>query len=376
MAFLYIEYESYCCKNRHLNVILNLVKVFLIFAGTLIDYYFWIFIFVAFILQIIYSLKNKKSFLIIIRNSLLYVLPVIFAVSVFFYQILSVPDWQNTLKDKFLYRVGATKSECSKIKYILIQLSRYFIDGFGLETNLKSSVLLLLILSFHIKKENTSKALFVKLKEYTFTASGIIILLGTISPIIQIIFLKNHSAVHEFSETKLSWIVAMIPIVISVIYYKSHEDNNQSKSSGKTRTTPFIKYFMISFLCIVFITGVPFSSKEYKDKHEIEVYDYHLAEILKNNTKYKHVCFSFSYFIPTNPPHELSVSQKRIYKINNKNELNTMFPNLNQQAVKLFIIDKKTSELTDEQITVQNELRNSNKVFFEDERFCFLELTN
>ena len=96
---------------------------------------------------------------------------------------------------------------------------------------------------------------------------------------------------------------------------------------------------------------------------------------MRDNTSYEHVCFSFSYSLPTNPPQELAVSRKKVYKIDNINELNTMFPNLNQQAIKIFVIDKSAvSELTDEQNAVQNELRNSNNVFFEDERFCLLEL--
>lgn len=375
MAFLYIEFESYCCKSNSLNLILNLIKVLLILAGVLIDYYFWIFIFVAFVLKIIYSIKNKKTLVIIIRDSLWYVIPVFFAVSVFLCQIVSVSNWQNTLKATFLDRIGATQSECSTMKYIVTQLCKYFIDAFGLETNLKLLVLLLIILCFHSGNTKASKDLITSLKESAFSTSGIILILGTISPILQILFLKNHSAVHEFSETKLSWIVAMIPVIVSVIYYKTHKDNGQLTLFSKINVSPFLKYFMISFLCIVFITGVPFSSKEYKDKHEIEVYDYHLAEILRENTTYEHVCFSFSYFIPFNPPQELSVSQKRVYKIDTETEMNTMFPNLNQQALKLFIIDKNAvSELTEEQIEVQNNLNNSNKVFFEDERFCILEL--
>ena len=141
------------------------------------------------------------------------------------------------------------------------------------------------------------------------------------------------------------------------------------------RNFQFMQIFMISFLCIVFITGVPFSSMKFRNEQEMESHDYHLAEILRDNTSYEHVCFSFSYQIYTNPPHELAVSRKKVYKIDNKAELNTTFPNLNSQAVKIFVIDKDAvSELTDEQIAVQNELKNSNKLFFEDERFCLLEL--
>ena len=368
MAFLYVEYENYYCKNSQLVIILNFIKAFLIFAGILIDYYFWILTFVAFLLQIIHSIKNKKRITAIVGNTLWYVIPVILAVSTFVCQLLSVPDWKNRLFSIFLFRLGVTNSEIDNV--ILKSLYRYSVEGFGLKSNLNLLVLLILILCFHSDSIKISKKFFVVLKESLFTNNGIIILLGTIAPILQIIVLKNHSAAHDFSIIKIVWIIVMFPIVFSVLYYKSINQESQ-------RTFKFMQIFMISFLCIVFITGVPFSSMKFRTEQEQELHDYHLAEILRDNTSYEHVCFSFSYQIYTNPPHELAVSRKKVYKIDNKAELNTMFPNLNSQAVKIFIIDKDAvSELTDEQISVQNELRNSNTVFFEDERFCLLELTD
>ena len=379
MAFLYVEYEFYCCKNTRARFILNLIKAFLIFAGVLIDYYFWIFTFVAFVLQVVRSIKNKTTPMMIIKNSLCYVIPFVFAIGVFIYQLSFIPNWQTVLGERFLFRVGAANSEYDTIGYIVKQLYIFFIDGFGLKVNMKLFSLLLLILCLHSGNEKSSKSFYTVIKESVFTNSGFIVLLGILSPIIQIIFLKNHSALHEFSEVKLSWIVAMIPVIVSVIYYKTHEDKGSKLLFGIISVTSFLKFFLISFLCVVFITGVPFSSREYKDYHELVIYnyDYHLAKILRDNTSYEHVCFSSSCFIPTNPPQELAVSRKRVYKINDRTELNTMFPNLNSQAVKIFVIDKDAvSELTDEQIAVQNELRSTNKVFFEDERFCLLELAD
>ncbi|MBQ4496577.1 MAG: hypothetical protein II973_03645 [Spirochaetaceae bacterium] len=366
MAFLYVEYEFYCCKNNRARFILNLIKASLIFAGVLIDYYFWIFTFVAFVLQVVYSIKDKERISIIIGNALWYVIPVILAVSVFACQLLSVPDWKNRLYSTFLFRIGVTNTEIDKV--ILKSLYHYTVNGFGLKSNLNLLVLLILILCFHSDSIKISKKFFVVLKEYLFTNNGIIILLGTIAPILQIVVLKNHAAQHDFSIIKIAWIIAVFPVVFSVIYFKSINHESQ-------RTFQFMQIFMISFLFIVFITGVPFSSMKFRNEQELELHDYHLAEILRDNTSYEHVCFSFTCSITKDLRNELAVSRKNVHKIDNKNELNTMFPNLNSQAVKIFVIDKDAvSELTDEQIAVQNELRSTNKVFFEDERFCLLEL--
>ncbi len=374
LAFLLVEYESYCCQNKGTAIILNSIKALLIFAGVLIDYYFWILTFVAFVLSIIYSIKSKKTLVDIIKNSLWYVVPVILGVAVFICQLISVPNWQSMLLYQLLFRTGVSNSEFDA--KIPNRLYSYFVDGFGLKTNLSAVVLLLLILCFHSESLIKIKNNCTILRKSILTKNGIVILLGIIAPIFQIIFLRNHSAMHPFSQIKIAWIFAIFPVVFSVIYYKTIDIENQKSLLEKTNDYPFLKCFIASFLCVVFITGVPFSSMEFQKREDHELYDLTLAKILRDNTSYEHVCFSFTYNLPTNPPQELAVSRKKVYKIDNKTELNTMFPNLNEQAIKIFVIDKDAaSELTDEQAVVQNELRNSNKVFFENERFCLLELS-
>lgn len=368
MAFLYVEYENYCSANTRHRFILNSIKAVIIFAGILIDYYFWVLTFVAFVLQIVYSVKNKKTLAAIIKTLLWYVIPVILGVVVYACQLVSTPNWLDELSFVFLYRTGAAKRDDID-KHIFKVLWRHIVAGFGLKTNLRLFVLFMLILCLHSDKIRISR-FFTVLGKTLFTNNGTIILLGTIAPVLQIIVLKNHSAVHDFSMVKLAWIAAILPVVFSAIYFKSIEHESQS-------TLAFLQVFMISFLCVVFITGVPFSSIKFREDQEQELHDYHLAEILRDTTSYEHVCFSFTYSIPANPPHELSVSGKNVWKIDSKSEMNTKFPNLKEQAIKLFIIDKyAASELTEEQTAVQAELRNSGTVFFEDERFCLLKLTS
>lgn len=380
MAFLLLEYECYFCKKKSLSVSLNFIKSLLILCGVLTDYYFWILAFVAFIIQIVLTVKSKKSIGQIIINSLWYAIPVILALCFYAYQLFSVPNWKSILFAKFEQRAGLVKSDTgagayNTPKFIIKSLISNFIYAFGLKENLKVLPLLLLVLYLFAKKADKSEknSNFI-CTEIIFSKNGLIIILGIISPIIQILLLKNHSAIHEFSQIKLGWIFAMLPIVVSLISMKSNNFERKITYLGKIKISYFLNVFIISFLCIVFFTAVPFSSWSFRKSRMAEYHDYHLAEILKNNTSFEHVCFSFSYEIPNNPPQELAISRKRVYKINSKEELESYFPNLNENAKKIFVIDKTAlSNLTNEQIEVQLDLQNFNKIIYEDDRFCLLE---
>ncbi|UTD13618.1 hypothetical protein HO345_11865 [Treponema denticola] len=382
MAFLLVEYECYYCEKKSLSISLNFIKSILILCGVLIDYYFWILAFVAFIFQIVITVKSEKSIGHIIINSLWYAIPVILALGFYAYQLFSVPNWKSILFAKFEQRAGLVKTDTgpgvfNTPKFIIKNLIRNFIYAFGLKENLKVLPLLLLVLYLFVKKADKSekKSHFVY-KEIIFSKNGIIIILGVISPILQILLLKNHSAIHEFSQIKLSWIFAMFPLVVSLI---SVNFNNYFEEKivylGKIKISYFLNLFIISFLCIAFLTAVPFSSWSFRKSRMEEYHDYHLAEILKDNTSFEHVCFSFSYEIPNNPPQELAISRKQVYKINSKEELESYFPNLKENAKKIFVIDKTAlSTLTNEQIESQLDLQSSNVAIYEDDQFCLLEI--
>lgn len=372
MLFLLVEYECYCAAKKSNKIVLNALKSFVVFAGILIDYYFWILTFVAFMLNIIRMNREKRSIKAMTIDSLWYIVPVILGLCVFAGQLVSISDWRIILKNKFLFRAGIMKSEYNTSQFIANGLKENFKNAFGLSyLKLKWWILICLILILYIVTKSDVQKSFL-------TNNGLIIILGIVSPILQILFLKNHSAVHEFSQIKLGWIFAVLPVIVSSVCCKIKDKNNQSISFGNFSLSYFFYYFIISLLCLTFITEVPFSSRDFRNsRRHMESIDYHLAKILWDKTSYEDVCFSFNHSIPENPPQELSVSGKRVYKINFKNELNTKFPNLNSKAVKILIIDKKDSSgLNDEQIAAQNGLWASNEIFYEDERFCLLKITD
>ena len=371
MAFLLVEYESYFPKTKIQNFILNCFKFVLIFWGVFTDYYFWILAFIAFILQILNLAREKKPLSFIIVNSLWYIAPVILALAMFIYSLTSIPNWNVILKGTFLFRTGSSTSSYNTPQYIISSLKSNFTNAFGLwEERSKRPLLLFILYISFVAIPISKKGKSINIKKSLKSKNVLILILGIVSPLLQIAVLKNHSAIHEFSMIKLAWIVAMLPIITSYILCRIFDiPSNKSMSA-------FMHFFVITFLTISILTNVPFSSRHfYNSRAEAAPIDYHVANTLQKYTSYKNVCFSFSHEIPNNPPQELAVSKKRVYKITNKEEINTRFPALNPEAVKILVIDKtKSQECTKEQRAVELALQNTNETIYEDETVCLVKI--
>lgn len=377
MAFLLLEYEIMWCENKFARLSLNIMKSLVVFAGVLTDYYFWILVFVAFVLSTIRGIREKENLAFIAKRSLWYVVPVLLALGFFLYQLVSIPNWRGILKYKFLYRAGIAENEYNTAKNISTSLFRNFTSAFGLFGNLSSLLIICLIFYLQVQKTKSSdKTTWCVIKDSVSGKNGTILIMGFMSPILQIALLKNHSAVHEFSMIKLGWCFAMTPLAISALLCKTTDFSDWKHSVGRLRFSPFFHFFIICFVTMLVLTKVPVSAYKFYKSRTGNV-DYHLAKILRDNARYEHICFSFSHDIPNNPPHELAVSKKRVYKIKCAEDMNTRFPRLRPDAVKLFIIDKnKSKSLTNEQVETETSLIEANEIFYKDDRYMLLLIEN
>ena len=73
-----------------------------------------------------------------------------------------------------------------------------------------------------------------------------------------------------------------------------------------------------------------------------------MAEFIRENTGYEDVCFSFTCEIPYEPPHDLTVSHKRVWQVETAEEVDTMFPALPGEAQKLLLVGADRSEIPSE----------------------------
>lgn len=380
MAFLLVEYECAGGKSKAWIITLNILKAALVFAGVMIDHYFWILVFVAFLLDAIRSFRTEKSLSRTVLKSLWYVVPVVLALSVYALQLLSVPGWRGILMERFMLRGGFDGRDGNAFLPILMGLKLRFTESFGVTKCGWFRLVLIVATALYVRPKRADgttgcgKVCFLKCLSSFGNAvcgrNGSIVALGFSAPILQILLFKQHSVVHEFSMQKLAWCVAMIPILVALLLWR--RGLGPGKKDSNVKSPNYLRCFMPCFAALLIVTDIPFSSRAFYLAHQNAKdgpEDFRLAEILHGCASHDDVFFSFSREIRDMPPHELAVSRKRVHKISSAEELDTLFPNLPPHARKILVIDKKSADLTEGQLEEERALSAACEVFFEDDAF-------
>ena len=339
MGMILIEYLCRTSKKEK-NIFLKCLRAFILFSGLLIDYYFWIFTFVLFVVELwgacLANSKEKKKKKLL--NTIMWFgVPAILAFLVFYVQLIQTNNWFNIMTEKFTMRVVGRENDT--LEWELDTIGENFANAFTLNTAMINYLLLIFIgvvvVSFIVLiKRKKIKSLIVN--------PGISIVFSCVLAIImQIYFLKQHSAIHEFSMIKVGWVVAVLPILMSLtIIYVFRLKPNLLIPFFKTKISLFVPIYLICFLVICAVVGVPFSASSFIESR-IELVKYDFEEMINENTNYEDVLFSFSKEIVMNPPQSLAISNKRIYKIKNISDIDKKFPNLPEEAVKVLVVEKK-----------------------------------
>ena len=340
MLFLFLEELLYIPElksHKYQHLFVRVLHFLTIYLGILTDYYFWILAFFVFVMRITGLILEKKEVRNILNTGLGYAIPVILAVGTFIVQLSFVDGWLDTLIYKLKFRTGGDDS----LSAIVSRLIENFTSAFTQEQRSFMFYLFLfqfvtMIIAFlTLEKGKRIKTLF------TNTDISLIVA-NYIAVAFQIIMLKNHSAVHEFSMMKAGWCVAMAAPIAAVAYTRATSLGQKNESGtlflGK-RVAPLIPAFAICLFIMILITGVPTSTSKYIVSRDGEA-DYTLDEFLYRNTDYNDVCFSFTNEIHYEPPMDLTISHERVYLVDDAKEIDTKFPDLSSEAVKLLLIDK------------------------------------
>ena len=104
------------------------------------------------------------------------------------------------------------------------------------------------------------------------------------------------------------------------------------------------------------------------ENKEIEYY-------LKDNAKYDEVYFSYTYEIPTNPPQNLSISNKQVYLIEDIEQISEKFPDLSAEANIMFIIQKNIDK-TEDVLNKEQEIKENSTKIKDLENYEVYELVN
>jgi len=347
--------------------IINTLLFLTVLCGVLIDYYFWIQVFVLCIINFVDSFRQKKSFIYSLKNIAIYVIPSLLAVGIFFFQLIQINGSWLSLKNIMLTRTGHTQSPegggsfiRSAIGYIynITWIKIYDVFGFlGSAFLYVSSIGSLLLLWYFKKKKQAAENL-----PNVFRLSLFIIL-----PVyIQIFGLMNHSAVHEFSTLKLNILFVfgflLLPYIIFVwkgktldlaleLFCKIDTFHKKTVKNSYVALVTLFAAFFIFFNIYIYRHGI-FSNYEiikgfYSGRVAMEQSSYKMESLIKEMNNYENVFFSFTDSIPKNPPHSLAITKKMVYNVNNLDDINRIFPHLDNKAVVMLVVDRNYTEKSD-----------------------------
>lgn len=365
MAILLCEY-LFRTSTEKKNTFLKSLRAFLIFTGLLIDYYFWILVFFLFLAEIIGVFANRKKGKRkkeIINILLWFAIPVILAVTVFFIQLIQTNDWFNIMTGKFTMRVVGREEDT--FDWEMTAIFENFARAFSLDARTIFYLIILLlatligIIGILIKRK--------KLKILVKNPGVSIIIANILAIIVQIYFLKQHSAIHEFSMIKVGWAIALLPMIMALTI------GYVFKINLKTRTLLII--FLPCLLAVNMAIGIPISTEEFTNER-MWIGKYDFEEMVRDNTGFQDVLFSFSKEIEMNPPQSLAISEKRIYKINNVKGIEEKFPELSSEAKKVLVVDKTDKELDKEKLKQQKCLMDGGEIRIETGSFYLVDLGN
>lgn len=329
-------------RDGRAPLLLYVLRFIIIYTGMLIDYYFWLLVFMAFFTEFIGDLLNKRGLGRTVSRSMGYVIPVVAALLTFRWQVSGVENWRQMLYDRFVFRTtddiagleevrGFFRSAFTADSEEMMQWMIYY--------NLAILVLSIVYLIFHRGPGRLFKSSQCSI---LVTAFGAIVF--------HVLLLKQHSGVHEFSQIKISWWIAMMPVVAAILVLKILAPENWKTGVSRNPTLSWLMLlFMLTFSATLYITQIPSVDRAYYQfRNQQESYP--IEEAIRDYTGYRDVCFSFTYEIPQTPPQKLAVAGKKVYHIDNLDEISDMFPDLWMDNGRLLMVmEKSGDELTPEQ---------------------------
>ena len=328
-------------KNKKILLVINIILILTIIMGVLIDYYFWIQLFIIGLINLVYLIIKHEKFLTIIKKLSLYVIPALISVFLYFIQLSTIPNWYERLVNKAEYRLNLVPTNLDYWQMIVSNIKVTY-SNFGLIIFyvLAAIILLLYLIRVYNKKSyRNNKETFTKILKI----STIIIL----PAFIQILVLKNHSAIHEFSLLKLGLPLVfgfiLIVYILSILFNINSNSTINIHSDDENAKKQISLYpILVIILIVVFLSFSNMGNRisEYFNKR-YDVSNYEMATLIKESTEFEHVLFSYTEEQLSNPPVAVAISNKKIYKINELSDIENKFPDLDKNAILVFVINKK-----------------------------------
>ncbi len=373
MAFILVEFIDLTDPKP----VSKIVKSLIIYCGCMVDYYFWIMTAIAWGLDLVALIIKKSKFTKYLAGFGLYAGPSLLAVLSYYLQISHVDNWFELLTGRFMLRVS-NEGETGVSKSGLAGVLKFFKLAYCDDSRKRAVLVALFILItvilvlYYIIREK-------KLKDVFTDGRLRIILLGTAAPAAQILVLRNHSGIHEFSLIKVSWPVIICCVVLGMlaVWLLGAGSDSQIRLKGIRHLNITSGFVAVSAALAVFmlVSGHPVSAGSYKKARDFDI-DYSLEYIMYDNLDKDDVCFSFTREIACNGPQRISITGKLIYRIGEADEICTLFPDLPQKARKILIIDSDLTEDGSKIVDLETQIMSQpgSKIIYYDDRYIFVEV--
>ena len=370
LGFLLLEYLLRANGNK--NIWLKLLRCVILYSGILIDYYFWFFALMLFIAEVVEVwLKNgkKERWKKILGVVLWFGIPTILALATYYIQLTLTEDWFGLMSAKFSERIVG---EGRTTEWIFETIFYHFSQAFTLDGGLAPCLLTLMVGTglggtiFLARKK--------KIAELIKNPGISVVVCAALAIVLQIYFFKQHSAIHEFSMIKVALLVALLPILMATVsYYAFGVRKSQALKIGKVTISNYLLLFLIAYLLVFVVTGVPTTTDKYS-KERLGPIDFTLEYAIRENTDYNDVVFSYSKEIPANPPQFLAISKKRVYKVENVEDISSKMSGLKEEAKVVLVIEKAKDLKDSAKIKQQQCLKNSGNIRLENDQYILVEL--
>jgi len=317
--FVFLEViRDYFKKGERRRKILDYLQAAVFFFGLLTD---WLFVFLslAVYLKRIFlgeiKLKRWRTFL---KQSFLYFLPGISVLLLFVLQLYSL----GVLKEivfRFLFRTGLGEGGKEYIgNFFHTFWQGYISKGFGRFAVgflwLSLFVFVVFFLYFALRHFQ-GKRIGLKIKE-SFALMGIFL----IPPFVIIYFLKNHSAIHDFTALKFSLPLSTVPFVLLPAFIFLFLKKEEKSFAAGLEKPIFRKVNLLTVFALIFLLSASLYAWRQRGRFRsffprpsagMEIN----GKFIDENTEYKDIVFSPNFVIPRTPPQRLAFSMKRIYKV-------------------------------------------------------------
>jgi hypothetical protein len=295
-----------------------------------------------------------------------YVLPVVSGIGLFITQIMTIPDYKTIIFNKMKFRTFTEYNGMNNISVIWRNFTSFYSLG-----RLTIACMIILCAWVLVKKR---KDILAKYK-----ALFRVILIVYVPPVLQVLVLQNHSAIHEFSLLKFALPVTLSILVIAVLSLelKGMADANfvlpVENSGARQKITVSVFYSCIIAVSIV-LSVFPGADRNFIASRVDAPVSYERENLIHANYHFNDVYFSFTESISANPPQFLAVSNKLIYQIEDISEIRRKFPNLNPNARILLIINKDDSPKSARVLENESKAAMNAELLFSSEHYAVYSL--